>query len=200
MAKHSPKLSAKLEAELKDRLEDLLDAIDDADDKRRRINKHLRGHIQVLSETKDLVRRQLKGKDLDQLDIPGTEVPAPAEDPLVQEILKLAGGIVEPVKEDGEIDWHKEGDNHVADVDHGTYCVQPPIPPEEQWALYWTPPGGGKSKRLGLFVSWAEGQRAAERDHLEHLADEKFKNAGAGDLTRADTKGDAVARKRGRRG
>lgn len=200
-APKKPTLSPALEVELRDRLEEVLDEIDDVADKRRRLSKKLGGYLKVLAETRDLVRRQLKGQDLDNLEIPGTEVPAPARDPLVQDILKLAGGIVEkePAKDDAEeieqIFWEQEGDNLVAAVTGGTYAIEP-LTADGRHPCWWTPVSG-RSKRIGDGKTHDQAREVVRNHHRERIADELLKAAGAEDLTRADTKGDAVARKKG---
>jgi hypothetical protein len=197
-APKKPTLSPALEVELRDRLEEVLDEIDDVADKRRRLSKKLGGYLKVLAETRDLVRRQLKGQDLDNLEIPGTEVPAPARDPLVQDILKLAGGIVEKPKGDAEeieqLFWAESGDNLVAEVTGGTYAIEPRI--AGGYTLHWTP-HDGRSKQVETSATAAAAKDLARKHHRERIADELLENAGSEDLTRADTKGDAVARKRG---
>jgi hypothetical protein len=198
-APKKPTLSPALEVELRNRLEEVLDEIDDVADKRRRLSKKLGGYLKVLAETRDLVRRQLKGQDLDQMEIPGTEKPEPARDPLVQEILKIAGGIVEKPKEDTEeieqLFWVKSGDNLVASVTGGTYAIEP-LTADGRRPCWWTPVDGW-SKRVGDGETLDQAKEIVRKHHRERIADEMLKNAGSENLTRADTKGDAVARKKG---
>lgn len=192
------KLSPKLEAELRDRLEDLLDERDDVADKRRRISKKLGGHLKVLDETVSLTRRQLKGLDLDQVEIPGTGVPTPAEDPVVRKILDLAGGIVVAGGEPAPLVWRTEGANLVADLDAGTYCVEHGL--DGTFAVLWTPTNG-RSKKLGVAYDTKEAAQTAARDHyLDRAGDELLRGAGADDLAKGP-KGPAEAFKprKGRR-
>lgn len=205
--KHPVKLSPKLEVELRDKLEDLLDEHDDVAEKRKRVAKALKGHLSILDDSISLVRRQLKGQDLDQLELPGTETPAPAEDPVVRKILDLAGGIVvrEPEKEGAEepaaagaLAWHAEGENLVARLEDGAYCIEP-IGTGLFYELHWTPKDGRSKRVAGALSSKDEAKKAAEQHRTERAADALLKNAGHCGLTRADVKGPAVARKKGGR-
>jgi hypothetical protein len=203
--KHPVKLSAKLEVELRDRLEELLDDHDDVSDKKRRLTRALGSHLKVIEESVSLVRRQLKGQELDQLQIPGTEKPEPAKDPLVAEILRIAGGIVErePEKESpgdatpGALGWHQEGENLVARAPDGTYCIEP-LGTGPFFDLLWTPLEGRSSRVIGGLTK-DEAKKAAEQHRAERAADALLKNAGHGALTKADTKGPPIARKKGGR-
>lgn len=195
--KRHPKVSPQLEEELNERLQNVLDQIDDVADKRRRITKKLSGHLKVLSETKDLIRRQLKGIDLDQIEIPGTEVPAPTEDPVVAEILRIAGGIVDRSK-DGEpepLAFHQEGDSlerWTAVVGPGEYQVEQTD--EGTWTARWAP-YQGRGKVLAVAKPEAEAKEACRRHHLQRSADELLKKNGDDDLTRADRNGPPEKRK-----
>ncbi len=219
MSKKLAKLSPKLETELRDKLEDLLDEHDDVDDKKRRVSKALKGHLSILDDSISLVRRQLKGRDLDQLEIPGTSLPEPAKDPVVAEILKLAGGIVptaskdegdqedQPEQRDGapakklepaKLVFRRGRGNgiEVANAPGGQYELASNM---GFWDLCWLPEDGGREfLRAGLRTRELA-QKEAERHLLERGADAVLKNAGAGELTKADTKGPAVARKKGGR-
>ncbi len=241
MAKrHSPKLSGKLEEELRDRLEELLDEHDDVAQKKKRVAKALKGHLTVLDDSISLVRRQLKGEDLDQMEIPGTSMPEPTKDPAVMEILRLAGGIVERPKAEGEEPEEDDPDEKCLDCgkpanepspgceecDHGrsakgaddhtllAFRRDPKNnhlqvmavgggeyrltfgPDSAYWTAAWAPTKGAP-KTLAFQKPEQECKAACRAHHLERLADEKLRNAGSGDLTRADTKGDAVARRKG---
>jgi hypothetical protein len=183
---HSPKLTPGLEEELRDRLEEGLDAIDDTRDKRRRLNKVLRGHEKVLESTVDLVRRQLKGIDLDQLEIPGTKVPEAAKDPLLQEILRVAGIAQTKPEEPDPLIWAVEDENLVAGAEGGTYCIEPR---PDGFAILFTPEGG-RSERFAFGVQEKEAAKKAATNHnRERFADAMLKNAGDGALTKKADKG-----------
>jgi hypothetical protein len=213
------KLSPKLEEELHVKLEELLDTYDEVKDKRRRLGKLLGGHLKVIGGSIDLARRQLKGIDLDQLEIPGTGTPAPAQDPLVADILRIAGGIVDRKEEDEDGD-----DVPAADEEPGRL---PPMPPPLRWMknqfgllqadvpggfyVFEDHPGGwfnaiwqtstGKRTKLDTNATEEHAKAACARHHLELFADAALKNAGAGDLTKGELKGPAQAfKKGGRRG
>ena len=201
MPKHSPKVSPKLEADLRDRLEDLLDERDDVDAKRRRVAKALKGHLTILDDSITLVRRQLKGQDLDQTEIPGTQLPEPAKDPVVAEILRLAGGIVErePEEEEEEADvltWEAADEGtFTAAAPGGTYRLGPAVP--DGWALHWEPDGKAPNS-IATYAKRRDAEKAAERHIIERAGDAILRNAGDGKLARAP-RGGPIARKRRRR-
>lgn len=198
MAPHRrhPKVSPALEEELNERLQDVLDQIYDVNDKRRRLSKKLGGHLKVLGETKDLIRRQLKGIDLDQIELPGTEVPAPAQDPVVAEILRIAGGIVERPGAEGEPEplvFRQDGEARwTAIVADGEYQLE--RTDEGDWTARWAP-YQGRGKVLAVAKPEDEAKEASRRHHLQHTADELLKKSGDGDLTRADRNGPPEKRK-----
>lgn len=194
MARKTPaKVSPQLEAELRDRLEDLLDQRDSVTNKKSRLSKLLGGHVKVLDQSILLVRMQLKGQEFDQLQIPGTESPEPTQDPLLQQVLRVAGLIPE-AKPESSFSWREEGENQVADVEGGTYCIEPLD--ADSYAVFWTPIGKN-SKRLGSYASTEAAQEACAQHHLEQAADTLLKNAGSGDLAKGELKGPAAARKKG---
>jgi hypothetical protein len=199
--KRNAKVSPELEEELRERLEEVLDQIDDVSDKRRRLSKKLGDHLKVLAETRDLVRRQLKGIDLDQIELPGTEVPAPAQDPLVQEILRIAGGIVDrkDLEVDGEPEplvWRTSHPGYdLAKVKAGTYSME--ATGDGNVTAKWSPLEG-TGKLLGIRVPVDQAREACRTHHLQRHADELLKAAGHGDLTKGDLKGPPEARKKGR--
>jgi hypothetical protein len=95
--------------------------------------------------------------------------------------------------------WKASGRNDVADVKGGCYCLEPSLNPSAPaFTIFWTP-DGGNSKRIGVAKNVAAALDLADADWLERGADALLKNAGAGELTKADTKGPAVARKKGGR-
>lgn len=199
------KLSPKLEEELRDKLEEMLDEHDDVADKRRRLSKLLGGHLKVIDSTVSLIRRQLKGLDLDQLEIPGTEMPVPAQDPLVQDILRIAGGIVEKQKAEEAAEeekpeplaWKAEGAKLVATVEGGHYDVEPGPANDGGHRAFWVP-ADGRGKTLGMDLEKSEAKEACRAHHVERFADQLLKSAGAGDLTRGDLKGPAEKFRKGR--
>jgi hypothetical protein len=216
MPKKTPKVTPKLEAELRDKLEDLLDEHDDVALKKKRVAKALKGHLTILDDAISLVRRQLKGQDLDQLEIPGAEVPAPAQDPVVSEILKLAGGIVErkadPEDEDDDageepqaakrpppLPWRELAPGRIVAVTTGGEYVLEETP-SGGFTATWRP-SQGRQKALAVAKPKAEAMAACVEHHVERFADDLLRNAGDGDLTKGDLKGPPEAfRRGGRRG
>jgi hypothetical protein len=87
------RISRTLHDEFTAKLEALLDERDDVADKRRRISKALRGEVTGLDEQIAHVRRVLKGVDLPQLDIPGTEIGERKRDSILRRILDAAARI-----------------------------------------------------------------------------------------------------------
>jgi hypothetical protein len=69
------------------------------------------------------------------------------------------------------------------------------------WTAAWVPAGGKRGQALvgGSARPEAEVKKACWDHHLERTADLALQNAGAGELTGKDTKGPAVARKKGGR-
>jgi hypothetical protein len=181
------RLTPELEEELKDRLTDVLDEIDDVAEKRRRLNRHLGGHLKVLGETKDLVRRQLKGIDLDQLEIPGTERPEPSKDPITMEILRIAGGIVTkkaPADETPEpLVWRGKEETGivVANVIGGTYRLERNEGTREGWTAKWTPGGGAggpRQKLLAIGKPFDECKEACLTHHLDRAGSDLLEKGG----------------------
>jgi hypothetical protein len=169
---HPAKLSPALEDELRDRLEELLDERDDVADKRRRLSRHLGGHLKVLDESVGLVRRQLKGQELDQLEIPGSEKPEPARDPLVSEILRIAGGL--PAKgaapagepEPLVLRGREEQGELVANVIGGTYRITRNDGTHPGWTAKWDP-ASGRGKLLAVAKPLEECKEAVRTHHLD---------------------------------
>lgn len=205
MKNRAPKLSPKLEAELRDKLEDLLDEHDDVATKKKRVAKALKGHLSILDDSISLVRRQLKGQDLDQLEIAGTEVPEPSRDPAVLEILKLAGGIVVPQKDedDGEqrpvpLPWRELAEGRItAIIDEGQYLLEE-LPSGGTWTATWRP-AEGRQKVLAVAKPKIEAQSACVAHHVERFTDELLRKGGSPELTKGDLKGPPEAFKKGRR-
>jgi hypothetical protein len=96
------RISRTLHDEFTAKLEALLDERDDVADKRRRISKALRGEVTGLDEQIAHVRRVLKGVDLPQLDIPGTEIGERKRDSILRRILDAAARIRDEKIEDAE--------------------------------------------------------------------------------------------------
>lgn len=209
MTKRTAKLSPKLEAELRDKLEDLLDEHDDVAQKKKRVAKALKGHLSILDDSISLVRRQLKGQDLDQIEIAGTQVPEPYRDPAVAEIPKLAGGIVEPRRneadEEGDseprrpppLPWRELGGGRIAAIiDSGQYLLEETADGGAYTAT-WRP-SEGRNKVLAVAKPRTEAQAACVEHHVEQFTDQLLKNAGSGDLARGDLKGPPERFKKGR--
>lgn len=103
-------------------------------------------------------------------------------------------------KKSGELDWKPEGENLVARVEGGVYCVEP------GWSggfnALWTP-DGGRSGRLSTVPPGKAAKATALADCARHAverqADGILANAGDGELTKKELKGDATARKKGGR-
>ncbi len=103
-------------------------------------------------------------------------------------------------RKSSKLDWKPEGENLVAQVDGGTYCVEP------GWSggynALWTPEGGS-SGRLATVPPGKDAKASAlahcARHAMELLADGLLANAGDGELTKKELKGDATARKKGGR-
>jgi hypothetical protein len=128
----NPKLSPELEEELHLKLADLLDEKDNVEDRKASINGALRGEIKKLAHAIAKTRRQLKGEELPQMEIEGTEKPEPTRDPVVRKILDLAGGIVrreEPKEEkpskSSPLNWREvlPGKTWVGSFTGGRYVI-----------------------------------------------------------------------------
>lgn len=193
-----PKLSPTLEVELRDRLEELLDQEDDVSMKRKRLSEMLGNHVKTIKASVFHVRRQLKGLDLDQLEIPGTAMPEPAKDGLLQEVLRVAGLVPETKATPEDLDWQQDGEGRAATVEGGSYFIE--ANPSGDWMAYWYPDGKGNPKQLGSYKSREAAEKACGQDVLERGADALLKNAGDEKLTKRDLKGDATKWKGGRRG
>ena len=247
-------LSKGLREEYSEKLQDTLDELDVAREKRRTITKALKGHEELLEQAIYTLRRRLKGLDLEQTEIPGTEAGEPRRDPAVQRILDAAAGIADreqdedledepeddeepndpptargtkkfplglglterctacgeeagkhagqkcPPKKAGGLPWRPGPANgtQVADVDGGSYRLSANM---GLWRANWVPVhGASKSVVSGVGEPEAVAKAACEKHHLERLADQTLENAGAGELTKGELKGEAVARKAGSRG
>lgn len=92
--------------------------------------------------------------------------------------------------------WRREGENLTASTPDGTYCIEPRR--AGGFTVLWTPPGG-KSKQADTAATQAAAKDLARKHQLDAQADALLRNAGAGELTKADTKGPAVARRNGGR-
>lgn len=103
---------------------------------------------------------------------------------------------------DGELDWQQVEDTYRAEVDGGAqpgeYSVLPGTGVAFAWEASWVPRKGA-SKSLGVHPKLTDAKSACERHHLEQRGDELLANAGSGELTKRELKGDAVARKAARR-
>jgi len=207
------KLTKELEEELLDKLQDLLDEADAAVDKKKAVAEILSGHVKALRGSVALVRRQLKGQDLEQLQIPGTEKPAPKNDPLVRRILEAAGGIVDrkeaeqekeaeakkaaaEVKraeaEVPELSFTNGTDLMVAVVLEGEYHLERTA--DGDFTVRWAP-YKGRGKILATHLNAGDGKKLCRQHQLEQLADAKLKNAGDGSMTKGDLKGPPEKRK-----
>ncbi len=208
MTSRSPKVSPQLEAELHDKLVDLLKERRDVADKKKKVAKGLKWQLDLLDDSIALVLRQLDGEDLDQKSLPGTELPEPKRDPVIAEILRLAGGIVdrdtkdEP-EEDGEptteskiLQWKDEEritGAFVASAPGGAYYLIPSSNPGS-FVAEWRPDTGTK-RTLAFLVELEQAKTACSQDLLERAGDRLLDENGSGDLNERSTKGDAVARR-----
>jgi hypothetical protein len=91
------------------------------------------------------------------------------------------------------IEWRISGAGRVGEVADGQYLLDPAG--DGLWAARWSP-DSGRGKSLASGVVETEAADACLVHHVERQADRLLSNAGDGELTKADTKGDAVARKR----
>ncbi len=192
---HPPKLSPTLEADLRDRLEELLDQEDDVSSKRKRLSQMLGNHVKTIKASVFHVRRQLKGLDLDQLEIPGTTLPEPEKDGLLQEVLRVAGLLPETNSELEDLMWNQDGDGFSADAEGGTYFLDTNL--SGDWMAFWYPEGDKTPKQIGSYKSREAAEKACGQDAVERRADALLRNAGDGELTKKELKGDATARKKG---
>lgn len=95
-------------------------------------------------------------------------------------------------------DWLVDGEGLVARPDDtGCYRVEPR---RHGFAIAWIPAGERPKWLATAMDSMDEAQAIASQDFVERQADDLLKNSGADDLMKADVKGPAVARRRGRRG
>jgi hypothetical protein len=97
-----------------------------------------------------------------------------------------------------KLTWHKAGDNDVADVAGGIYCVEPPFGTSGDFTALWTPEKGA-SKRIGIFFTKENAKEACNAHQVERQADELLKNAGAGELAKKELAGPAERFRKGRR-
>lgn len=192
-----PKLSPTLEADLRDRLEELLDQEDDVSSKRKRLSQMLGNHVKTIKASVFHVRRQLKGLDLDQLEIPGTTLPEPEKDGLLQEVLRVAGLVPATKAEPEDLSWHEESDGFSADAEGGTYYLDTNL--SGDWMAYWYPEGNKGPKQVGSYGTREAAEKACARDAVERRADAMLRDAGDGELAKKELKGDATTRKKGGR-
>jgi hypothetical protein len=75
--------------------------------------------------------------------------------------------------------WHRQGDNQVAEVSDGVYCVEGD---GDGFSAYFTE-HGGKSKRIGGETFLDTTKAIAERHNVERAASAILSNAGDGRLT-----------------
>lgn len=102
----------------------------------------------------------------------------------------------EPAQQIPKIDWRVESSSsRVGKVEGGSYVLSGR---DGEWTGRWLP-AVGTGKTLFMNGSEAVAADACLAHHVERCADAMLSNAGDGELTRADTKGEAVARKKGRR-
>jgi hypothetical protein len=76
--------------------------------------------------------------------------------------------------------WHRQGDDQVAEVADGVYCVEPDA---DGYFVYWTKKGSG-TKRIGAESDEGLAEDLAERHNVERAASAILSNAGDGRLTK----------------
>lgn len=216
MAKHA--ISEALYEELTEKLDGLMDERDDVAEKKARVTKALGGEIKSLDTDIRRIRRQRKGFDLPQTEIPGTEVGQRRRDPAVLEILRQAAMVrLRELKEQGKrldktihdrkvretsrgagtLQWqHTRGSGGaIAEVPGGKYEI---INDNSRWNLRWFPVSG-TAVMVTSCLHRPDAEKAAEQHLLELAGDAMLKNAGDGALTRKELKGPPTARKKGGR-
>lgn len=180
----NPKLSPDLEEELHLELADLLDEKDNVEARRSSINGALRGEIKKLSHAIQKVRLQLKGEELPQMEIHGTEKPEPARDPAVAEILRLAGGIVKrdpkddakPSGSSGPLTWREvlPGKTWVASFTGGRYVINVA---NAGWDAHREEDSGRKAT-VALNVLLEKAKELCSKDCLDRAAATILKSTG----------------------
>jgi ParB/RepB/Spo0J family partition protein len=100
----------------------------------------------------------------------------------------------------GELKWVSADDEHTAEPVDGLVYHVAPTPGGKTWVAKVSTTHGDSWKTLGTFTTLlSDAKKLCQADLLERAADGILKNAGAGELTKRDTKGAAVKRKGGRR-
>ncbi len=198
------KISAALHAQLTEKLEQLLDQADDVAAKKKKITDAIKGQQKKIALGVSQTRRRLKGLDLEQAEIPGTEVAEIGIDPVVEEILQRAGALQimkDPPPGGGELQWVSADGEHTAEPEDGlVYRVAATVDDNGWWGTERSIDYGDTWKRLGFGSPDLEAaKRHCARDFLERQADATLKNAGDGELTKKDMKGGAAKRKGSRR-
>lgn len=200
MPKHA--ISAALYEELTDKLDQAMDERDDVAEKKGRVTRALGGHLKVLDNQIARLRRQRKGLESPQQEIPGTEAGEQKRDPAVEILLRAAEGL--PEKSEKEpvpaepglppIEWTQDGDGAlVADVQPGRFEI---IKLGDRYSLFLR--HGGKRVGIGSpSTTLDEAKEEAARYLLEVCADGMLPK----ELTKKSLRGGPIARKkRGRRG
>jgi hypothetical protein len=210
MAKHA--ISSELYDQLTEKLDEAMDERDDVAEKKGRVTRARGGELKVLDNQVKRLRRQRKGLESLQEEIPGTEAGERRIDPAVTLLLRAADGLParppQAPKKKGAGDakaraapaplhflTEKPGVD-LASVEGGIYSVRSSA---QGYSAIWDP-DAGRMKTLVAKVAPEVAYEACDRHNVERQADLLLKGAGAGELTKADTKGDAVAWKVSRRG
>jgi hypothetical protein len=197
------KISPALHAQLTEKLEQLLDQQDDVASKKKTIVDAIKGQQKKIALGVSQTRRRLKGIDLEQTDIPGTEIAELGVDPVVEEILRQAGALKVVKDEEGSspLKWAENDDEHTAEPEDGVvYHVARFTPGDDWWSAKMSSDHGTTWKK----IAFGSPQLSAVKDncarhYLERGADAILKSSGAGDLTKKGLKGDPTARKKGGR-
>lgn len=206
-------VSAALHEELTVNLEDLLDEQEDMKSKKALINRAINVELNTVAEAIYTVRRRLKGMDLEQTEIPGTETIHRKRDAAVIAILKSAGPLVEaaaqreaakqselglddPLSQQADakkartekpppkpLDWEPAGENLLAITPLGTYCIEPGLAANAGTFGLFWTLPEGTSKRLETTATQSAAKDLARKDWLARNADAILKNAGDGRLT-----------------
>jgi ParB/RepB/Spo0J family partition protein len=98
----------------------------------------------------------------------------------------------------GELKWVSADDEHTAEPVDGLVYHVAPTPGGKTWVAKVSTTHGDSWKTLGTFTTLlSDAKKLCQADLLERAADGILKNAGAGELTKKDTKGAAARRRRG---
>lgn len=107
----TPVVSPKVHEELTLTLEQLLDEQDDLKSKKALISRAINVEIKTVGECLRDVRDRLKGREVEQVEIPGTEVVQRRRDRVVTQILKAATKLIADEEEREERNGKRFGED-----------------------------------------------------------------------------------------